>query len=198
MPTQEQIDRVLLPHQTILECDLALRINDCLWLRTCYEPSLSVAYEEMTRSILSSADDAHRVLDSETLYGNLGSDLPELFLRIPQLPDTVPYYGYPETEDLPFDYGPPNDQSMVPLYNAMVKEKLAIYVLDNEALQSKMLKVRWFDTGGNSVWCNCLSPLDIQNFEGHLFGLGHRLDYVLEMSDSNPELCETGSLIQFD
>jgi hypothetical protein len=198
MPTQGQIDRVLVPHQTVLERNLALRINDCLWLRTCYEPSLAAAYEELTRSILSSADDAHRVLDSEALYGSLGSDLAELFLRMPQLPDTVPYYGYPETEDLPFRDGPPDDQSMVPLYNAMVKEKLVIYLLDNEALQRNMLKVRWFNLSSNSVWWNWLSPLDTQSFEGHLFGLGHRLDYVLEMSDSDPALCEKGCIIQFD
>ena len=112
MPTQEQIGRVLAPHQTISERNLALQINDCLWLRTCYISSLAEAYAEIARFILWSADDAHRVLDNEALYENLGSDLTKLFLRMPQLPDIVPYYGYPETEDLPFHDGPPDDQSM--------------------------------------------------------------------------------------
>ena len=80
----------------------------------------------------------------------------------------------------------------------MVKEKLVIYLLDNEALQRKMLKVCWFDLGGNSVWWNWMSPSDTQDLEGHLFGLGHRLDYVLEMSDSDPAICEEGALIQFN
>lgn len=198
MPTKEQVNRVLAPHQSILERNLALLTNDCLWLRTCYESSHASAYAEMTRVILMDAHDAHRVLDNESLYGNLCSDLTKLFLRMPQLSDTVAYCGIPKTEDLPLDSEPLEDESLVSLHNAMMKEKLVIYVLDKEALQKKMLKVCWFDLRGNIVWWNWISTLDTVAFEGHLNGLGHRLGYLLELSDGDPSLREEGAIIQFD
>lgn len=144
------------------------------------------------------ADLAHRVLDNNALYGKLGSDLAKLFFRMPQLPDTSSYCGVPETEDPPLDVEPPEEEYMVPLYNALMKERLILYLLDKEALQKKLLKVCWYDLGGNFVWWNWMSPVDSECFEGHVFGLGHRLNYILELSDSDPSLCKEGALIQFD
>lgn len=142
--------------------------------------------------------DARRVLDNEMLYGNLGGDLTKLFLRMPQLADTVAYCGYPETEDLPLDSELPADGSMIPLYNAVMKERLVIYLLDKEALQKKMIKLIWFDLGGNCVWWNWITLSDTQDFEGHLFGLGHRLDFIFELSDGDPSLLEAGALIRLN
>ena len=108
------------------------------------------------------AYNAHRVLDNEAHYGHLGGDLSKLFLRMPQLPDTVAYCGVPKTEDLPVDIELPEDESMEPLYRAVMKEKLVVYLLDKEALQKKMLKVKWFDSEDSCVWWNWMQPSETE------------------------------------
>ena len=42
------------------------------------------------------------------------------------------------------------------------------------------------------------SRLPFVTFEGHLNGLGHRLNYMLELSDGNRALLQQGALIQLE
>jgi hypothetical protein len=154
----------------------------------------------MTTVIRRYPNDVQRILDNEDLYGILGSDLEGLFLRMPLLPDADGYPACEGEDDNKVElFGePPEDETMLPLYNAMIKETLVIYVLDEEALQKKMVKLKWFDIGGNSVWWNWIEPWDTVNFEAHTKGLGHRLDYVYELSEEMPLLREQGAIIQYE
>jgi hypothetical protein len=127
MPTQEQIARVLVPHQTIQERNLALCINNYMIFRTCYDPIIASKYAEIIeiwRDFHCYKDDdvAQHTLDNEAHYGDLDDDLRKLFLRMHQLLATVHYCGVPETQDLPWEDEPPDDASLLPLYNACMKE----------------------------------------------------------------------------
>jgi hypothetical protein len=197
MPTREQINRVLAPHQTAAERNLATEVNDCVWVRTCYELSLAPAFEAMSRDIRKDAYESYRLFDNQALYGDIGHDLAGLFLRMPQLPDTIGYCGYPETEDEPFDDELPEDEGKSRLYNAVSKERFVMYLMDEEALKQKMLKLIWTDLGGNIVWWNWLDPSHTMTFEGHLYGLGHRLHWLLELGDGNSYYDEEGAVIDF-
>jgi hypothetical protein len=95
MLTQEQIDRVLVPHQTTAERNIAVHTEPCIWVRTCYEPSLALAFEEMTHEIRNDAYECYCLFDDPALYGSVGSDLVGLYLRMPQLPDTVAILDIP-------------------------------------------------------------------------------------------------------
>jgi hypothetical protein len=101
MLTREQIDRVLAPYQTIAERSIATHTEPYIWIRKCYEPSLAPVFEEMTRDIRNNSLECYRLFDNEALYGGVGPDLVGLYLHMPQVPDTVGYCGYPETEDVP-------------------------------------------------------------------------------------------------
>jgi hypothetical protein len=125
MPMREQIDHILAPRQTTAEHNLALSVNDCLWVRTCYEPSLAPAFKEINRDIRKDASESCRLFDNRMLYESVGNDLIGLFLRLPQLPDTL-YAGYPETEDLSLNLEPQEDGRKSRLYNAVLKEKSAM------------------------------------------------------------------------
>lgn len=193
MPTQEKINRVLVPHQTAQERNLAESSGDHSWLRTCYEPRLASAYTEMTGVYLHVVNNAHLVLNNETLYSDLGSDLTGLFTRAPQLPVSD---NYLESED--FDEEQLEDESMILLFNASKDERLLIYLLDEEALQKKMIKLTWFSLGGKLLWWNWLKPSDLQDWEGHFSGLGHRLGWIYELSDSDPRLGQKGVLVELN
>jgi hypothetical protein len=180
MLTQEQIDRVLVPHQTTAERNIAVHTEPCIWVRTCYEPSLALAFEEMTHEIRNDAYEYYCLFDDPALYGSVGPDLVGLYLRMPQLPDTVGYSGYPEDEDVPLELDPPEpgEEHKSRLHDAVFKARDIMYLLDEEALRKKMLKVVWTDLGGKPVWWNWLSPTATQGFEGHYYGLGHGLHWL--------------------
>jgi hypothetical protein len=59
------------------------------------------------------------VLNNESLYGGYGEDWAKILLRLPLLPDAVPYFGSdPEQDEALLDDKPPDDDSFMPLYNA--------------------------------------------------------------------------------
>ncbi|KAF2818196.1 hypothetical protein CC86DRAFT_375973 [Ophiobolus disseminans] len=197
MPTQEQIDRVLAPHQTIAERNIATDSEPCIYMRTCYEPSLASVFEEMTRDIRNDAYRSYRLFDNQALYGSVGPDLEGVYLRMPQLPDTMVYSGYPETEDLPLDVDPPEDENKLRLYEAAMKARSIVYLMDEEALKQKMLKLIWTDLGGNILWWNWLRPSDTRDFEGQYYGLGHGLHWLLEVGDGNSLYDNEGTIIEY-
>ena len=63
------------------------------------------------------------VLDDESLYGQYEHDWTKVFLRLPQLPDTIVYCndGYPENDESPLAISPPSDEATLLLYNAVTK-----------------------------------------------------------------------------
>jgi hypothetical protein len=198
MPTQEQIDRVLAPCQTVAERNIATHTEPCIWLRTCYEPSLAPVFEEMTKDIRNDAWECYRLFENEALYGGIGPDLVGLYLRMPHLPDTVGYCGYPETEDLPIslDLDRPEEESKWPLYDAVLKVRGIMYLMDKEAFRKKMLKLVWVDLSGNPVWWNWLPPSSTRDFEGHYYGLGHALHWLLEKGSGSSHYDEEGAVLE--
>jgi hypothetical protein len=110
-----------------------------------------------------------------------------LYLRMPQLPDTVDYFGCPEDEDVPLELDPlePGEEHKSRLHDVVSKARGIMYLLDEEALEKKMLKVVWTDLDGKPVWWNWLSPSHAQGFEGHYYGLGHGLHWLLAV-DQRP------------
>lgn len=197
MPTQEQIDRVFAPHQTIAERNIATDTEPCIYMRTCYEPSLASAFVEMTKDIRDDADRSPLLFDNQALYGSVRADLEGVYLRMPHLPDTMVYSGYPETEDLPLDDDPPEDKNKLQLYEAAMKARGIMYLMDEEALKRKMLKLIWTDLRGNILWWNWLRPSDTQSFEGHYYGLGHGLHWLLYQGDGNSYYDHEGAIVQY-
>jgi hypothetical protein len=169
LPTQEQTDRVLTPHQTIKEQNLSQRVasqlHDPLWIRTCYAPDLQAVYKQMIEAGLRDSENPDRllVLDNEELYGGLGDDWAKVFLRLPLIPDAVPYLGGdPELDRVPVDVEQPNEEKYLPLFWASLNEKQAVFLVDEHALRTNLVKVLYLDDHGQAVWHNTISPEEIE------------------------------------
>lgn len=135
------------------------------------------------------------VLDDESLYGQFGQNWTKVFLRLPQLPDTIIYYNneHPENDETQLAISPPNNEAKLLLYNAVMKCKSVHYLFDEEALQEKLVRVHFLDIHGQSVWYNKIRPEQIQDFEAHPSG-GH-LSAHLETCEDNPSLLQPGTLL---
>ena len=101
MPTPDQINRVLIPHQTTEERNRALTLPDCLWIRTCYEPNLTSAFADMIRFMV--APRASFLIDNQTLY-DVDDDWSKVLLRMPHIPDVEMYYADPDIVDYQLEY----------------------------------------------------------------------------------------------
>lgn len=99
LPSQAEISRVLAPHQTVQERNLALEARSWryspIWLRMCYAPELTVDYANMTHGLAHIIDTSH-FLDNEALHGGFDDDWAQVLKRIPSLPDAVEYIEDPE------------------------------------------------------------------------------------------------------
>lgn len=59
------------------------------------------------------------MFDDENLYAGDAADWAKILLRMPLLPDAVPYMGGdPAQEDIPLDDTPPDDERFIALYEA--------------------------------------------------------------------------------
>jgi hypothetical protein len=200
-PTQDKIDRVLAPFQTIRERNLSEYIannsHDPVCLRTCYEPELIPAYEEIIANFDDDVRDARLLLDDDALYGQVGDDWAQALLRLPLIPDTTVYEDDLDGEEEPIDLSPPDEESMLPLYDAALKDKSVMYLLDEEALKEKVVKILWLDIHGNCVWRNTIRPDEATSFESRP-RTGGTLWEILDKSYNDPTLSELGALIEYD
>jgi hypothetical protein len=198
LPTLSRIQRILAPHQTITERNATQkflsRIPYPVWIRTCYTAELNSAYQEMFKDGQTDFGPAI-VLDNESLYGQFGHDWTKVFLRLPQLPDTIVYYnnGHPENDESHLSISPPNDEARLPLYNAVMRCKSFHYLFDEEALQEKLVKVHFLDIHGQSIWYNKIRPEHIQDFEAS--PTGSHLSGHLETCEDDPSLLHPGTLL---
>jgi hypothetical protein len=168
-----------------------------VWIRTCYAVELDAAYRDMFE--FGQTDFGPEiVLDNESLYGQFRQDWAKVFLRLPQLPDTIVYYNdeRPENDETQLAISPPNNEAQLLLYNAVMKCKSVHYLFDEEALQEKLVKVHFLDIHGQSVWYNKIRPEQIQDFEAHPSG-GH-LSAHLETCGDDPSLLQPGALLYAD
>jgi hypothetical protein len=205
LPTQEQINRVLAPHQTIKERNLSQNVasvlNDPLWIRTCYAPDLQAVYEQMIEAGLRDSENPDRllVLDNEELYGGFGDDWAKVFLRLPLIPDAVIYYGGdPELDDVPVDVEQPAEEKYLPLFQAWLKDKQAVFLVDEQALRTNLVKVLYLDDHGQAVWQNTISPEEIEYFEGN-YTKGSMLSLIKEMCYNGDEsLLQPGAQLHYE
>jgi hypothetical protein len=131
-----------------------------VWIRTCYAPDLQGAYEDVLEAAAELDEvDPELVLENESLYGAFDKDWAKILLRMPLLPDTVPYCGGdPEQDDGPYHDEPPDDERLMPLFDASRREKQVVYLIDEEALRNKVVKLLYLDIHGHAVWHNKIAP----------------------------------------
>ncbi|KAI8963209.1 hypothetical protein F5Y11DRAFT_163535 [Daldinia sp. FL1419] len=206
IPTPTQIERVLVPRQTIHERNLSSRT--CLgryapvWLRTCYLPELADTYTNWCKGDLEHLlGHWSQVLNDEALYSSCGDDWSRILLRIPAIADTIEYIfdndGIIQEDEEDFEPPPgPGEEFKMTLYEAGRKEKTMLFLIDEEALRSGFLKIFWLDIHGNCVWENRLRPNNMLEFRGRMFDGGcladlyDNCDYV--------DMYEPGALLEID
>jgi hypothetical protein len=91
-------------------------------------------------------------------------------LRLPLLPDAVPYSrGDPELDQGEPHDEPPDEERFMPIFNASRRDKQAVYLIDEEALRNKVVEILYLDIHGHAVWYNTVVPESIWEFEANYF-----------------------------
>jgi len=197
--TSEQIGRVLAPFQTVHERNAALSAGHYrmspIWLRTCYAAELADFYRPPNES--DNIVGSREILDDEAIYSELAGDWRRIFFRVPSIADVVQIYGDPDLEDvemLDSDWGEPEEEYQRPVHEAQKQEKGLIYLLDEEALREKVVKVMWLGKCGNCVWD--FKVRDLWEFQGPL-KRGLSILEIIERYDytSHPAKWERGALL---
>lgn len=201
LPTQPKIQRTLGPHQTITEPSVSQlflsRVQYPVWIRTCYSAELSAVYEEIFEAGQTDFG-PEIVLNDENLYAHSDADWTKVFLRLPALADTVPYHDpkHPENDDISQPISSPSDEEMTPLYEAVGKAKSVHYLVDEEALRARMVKIHFLDIHGRSVWWNWIRAEHIWIWEA-LAG-GGTLARHIETCVDDRELLRPGTVLNLE
>jgi hypothetical protein len=167
-----------------------------IWLRTCYAPELSDAYDEIAKDMPDEFGYTQTVLDNESLYD---CSWEEVLLRIPSLCDNDKYSILTEMpssweeEDWPAE-----THHSYPIHDAVYREVATVYLLDRQALEEKLVTVMWLDNFGECVWWYRVRPENAQVFNSKLMYRG--LWHVLEMAAGEMEgrvdgVCGKGSVV---
>ncbi|KAI0516869.1 hypothetical protein F5B22DRAFT_646603 [Xylaria bambusicola] len=96
-------------------------------------------------------------------------------------------------------YDPPGEgeEFKMPLYEAKLKEKTMMFLIDEEALRDNLIKVLWLDIHGACVWDNRLPPDDMLAFKGRMFDGGSLADLSEEFEDDE-EMYERGAVLNIN
>jgi hypothetical protein len=95
-------------------------------------------------------------------------------------PDSLDEYVY---EDPNEEWGPvPEEEYKYAVHEAQKLEKTMLYLLDEEALRDKFVKVMWIDAHGNYVWDSKVQ--DLESLPGPLKS-GLSLYEIIERCDFN-------------
>ncbi|KAI0197888.1 hypothetical protein F4808DRAFT_284725 [Astrocystis sublimbata] len=204
--TADQMNRVLVPHQTTRERNLSLRTEmgryAPVWLRSCYDQELSSAYVEWLGGMELEHVLGHwsQILDDESRYARFADDWTRLLLSAPAIADTVRYVYETDAslQDPAEDYEPPeDDERRLPLYEAMVRERTMLFLVDEDALRTGFIKVLWLNDHGACVWDNRLRPDQMLAFKGHLFD-GGSLATLSEEWEDDETMWKRGAVIEVD
>ena len=98
-------------------------------------------------------------LDDEALY-NFGSDWSKILFRLPELCDTQQLLEEESLVYLPEEIEGGEEE------RASVAVVTRLFLVDEEALRERLLKVLWLDAHGFCVWWNKLELVDLENFHG--------------------------------
>ncbi|KAF7546068.1 hypothetical protein G7Z17_g8690 [Cylindrodendrum hubeiense] len=165
---QQNIARVLQPHQTIQERNVSALIEfgytTPLWLRVCYDPDLEDQYNRFLdncdiEDFFNMEDEQDDMtLDDALLYDagpsyDRDAILNTMVTRIPSLFDKPrSFHMDPESEV---------DGEKSALEFAEERAHTFLFVADAEAIKEHMLKIMWLDCYGNCVWNNKIEPCEV-------------------------------------
>jgi hypothetical protein len=179
-PTEEQVDEIFAPHQTVQERKISSKFNsgwNVVWLRTCYKPAMDQSYCELSRLAGASYDggcveSVDHVLDDASLYDFRGSDqevLDQLLLRIPGLTDgsgikdeygdgselvygSAIYQSKRERDESEDTGDDKTNEESLDIRAVGNRVQNFVYVADEEAIGKSRAKIWWFDEFGKIVW----------------------------------------------
>jgi hypothetical protein len=197
----EQINRVLVPHQTLQERNFGHDPHvgtRATWLRTCYAPELDKSYEDMLGETCDTVVYPEHTLDDADLY-DLEEKWDRVLNRIPTLCDV--YFNEGQHEwFLSHDPPPPSDPTFG-LWDAALREVAMVYLIDRQALLEKLITVMWLDCHGECVWWYRIKADydQLMSFTGRLARTGGLMAF-LEFADPGmvgEGVLEKGGLINW-
>jgi hypothetical protein len=198
IPTQEQINRVLVPHQNQQEraCGHDPR-ERAVWLRTCYAPDLDNIYQDMLGQTCDTVVFPEHILDNRDLYA-FEDKWDHVLNRIPTLCDA--YSNEDEYNWFMSDDPPSLSDSTYGLWDAALRQTVMVYLVDRQALVEKLVTVMWLDCHGECVWWYRIKAdyNDVMSFTGRLARVG--MMGLLEFADppvADEGVLEKGGLIDW-
>lgn len=180
--TPDRVARVLAPHQTTWERNLAASNSGSyspVLLRTCYAPELDEAYRLLAEKCeidWGFGVEPDKVLDNPARY-NFGSHVDawkDILICIPTLPDTL--CGADEEDFKWYDAvleegrGVDAEDDTAWLEHASDLSTMLVYVVDDEAVREGLVKMKWLDAHGRCIWENRIPPNRLARFRGGLMG----------------------------
>jgi hypothetical protein len=196
---------VLLPHQTVQERNAALSAHlgtqSPAWLRTCYDPGLAAQYSEFAavKEHASVSYQPSNVFDDEERYAELASDWRGILRKVPSIPDAFQVLGDPDVE-IPDrtndDWEEAPEERQTDLYEAQKRMATLLYLIDEEALRQKVIKLLWLDRHGNCIWNNTIRPENIDALKGPIMQGYTLAEIVGHNALADDAFWERGSLIR--
>lgn len=174
LPDPSKISRCLVPFQSRQErriCRKAERGRQVNVVRTCYSDNLQDAWEQLRSYCISQTYELFpkgELLDDAQLY-DVGERWLEVLIRMPSLVDTIQGMVEEDYEDaLPWsdeDYETYEEGSVD---RASLECVNMLYVVDEEALREQLVKMKWLDWRGESVWECKIEPKSMASMAGAL------------------------------
>lgn len=155
-------------------CSKVIRpgLADSVWLRTCYNANSHSAYMQMTARAIYSKPcgiSLNMILDDENLY-NYGIRWGRIFKRMPMLGDRSTHHF----ESVPVEnYKPPFEG--LPLYHVTL-----LYVVDEEAIEQDLVKIKWLSNPERLLWENRIKPQDVSRMRDALDRGGYLGELIAE------------------
>jgi hypothetical protein len=155
--------------------------EDPVWLRTCYDIDLEEAYQELREGAdLSEGYGLSNIaseLDDSSLY-NFAADWKRVLIRLPEFCD---YCAGSVSEDYDeWEEFVEGNSEMGELEKISRRISSVVYVVDEEAIRERLVKVMWLDYHGNCVWDNKSKPEDLESLRAGLIGGGSLYEMVEE------------------
>ncbi|KAF2137667.1 uncharacterized protein K452DRAFT_291482 [Aplosporella prunicola CBS 121167] len=186
-PTEEQIRRIR-PLQTTQERSV---YGEAIWLRTCYLQGSDRRHEAMLRKVAETAppedgpcsriEKKHCVFDDSDRY-DFGDDWARIFTHIPELVYPTFGPGTLDPENLSAFFTGAFDELAGKIVNH-------IYLVDEEALRTGLLKIIWFDAFGKMAWSNFLPPQYLNDFSSWRDALGFSNLVETTIAHDDPKCC---------
>lgn len=165
--SSSQTDRALRPFQTAQEriicADAASSRKQPVWLRTCYTVAKQSDYDDLVSRADAFSGQGYSIgeeLNDAARY-DVKSEWSSVLLQIPSIVDAV-IDGQKDKET--------NDKFMTSskpgtLAEASAQNSTLIYVVDQEALDEGLVKIKWLGHHGQCVWENKIVPEMLMGFK---------------------------------